>query len=134
MSDFTPTPTPTPPQADPVGLLISRDLFFTSKVTGTAQALGRKIVTAPGPALVASQIEKHNPQLILIDLADHALANTAFLARLRELAPRATLVAFGPHVDTHAFDAARHAGCDRVLARSKFTNELADLLDQLLPQ
>jgi len=39
---------------------------------------------------------------------------------LRERAPTALIVAFGPHVDEAALSAARAAGADRVLPRSRF--------------
>jgi hypothetical protein len=37
-------------------------------------------------------------------------------------------VAYGSHVDTESLRAARAAGCDRVLPRSKFIEELPSAL------
>jgi len=37
-------------------------------------------------------------------------------------------VAFGSHVDTEALAAARAAGCDPVMPRSKFSMELHELI------
>jgi hypothetical protein len=37
-------------------------------------------------------------------------------------------VAFGPHVDANALVAAKAAGCQVVMPRSKFSAELPDLL------
>jgi CheY-like chemotaxis protein len=117
------------PASPPTGLLVCRDLFFTAKVTGTAQALGLKVVTAPGPSVIQAQIERHHPRLILLDLADERLRDPEVLARVRALAgPEVTLLAFGPHVDTAAFEAAHAAGWDRVIARSRFTAELPEIL------
>ena len=39
-------------------------------------------------------------------------------------------MAFGSHVDTEALAAARAAGCDPVMPRSKFTAELAKLIER----
>jgi len=41
-------------------------------------------------------------------------------------------VAYGSHVDKARLDAARAAGCDEVLPRSKFSAELPDLLRRYL--
>jgi hypothetical protein len=59
--------------------------------------------------------------LVLVDLARHASA----IAEVRRVAPDARVVTFGPHVDDGAFDAARAAGADVVLARSRFFHDVA---------
>ena len=54
-----------------------------------------------------------------------ALDLPAFLAALKEACPAMpSVVAFGSHVDAERLRAARAAGCDRVLPRSKFVEEL----------
>ncbi|CAN5706813.1 hypothetical protein BH20ACT2_BH20ACT2_12850 [soil metagenome] len=40
----------------------------------------------------------------------------------------ARVIGFGSHVEREVLDAARAAGCDEVLARSKFFGRLAELL------
>jgi hypothetical protein len=54
--------------------------------------------------------------VVLVDLARHAPKVRA----LRELAPTARIIAFGPHVDTEASDQALADGADVVLPRSRF--------------
>ena len=54
--------------------------------------------------------------VVLVDLARSGDA----IAAVRQAAPGARLVAFGPHVDDAGADAARAAGADLVLARSRF--------------
>lgn len=54
--------------------------------------------------------------VVVVDLARHAGAIEA----VRAAAPDALVVAFGPHVDADAMEAARAAGADRVLPRSRF--------------
>ena len=65
----------------------------------------------------------------VIDLHAEGLDLPALLAGLREACPAMpTTVAFGSHVEAETLRAARQAGCDRVLPRSKFVEELeADL-------
>ncbi|MGZ3385055.1 MAG: hypothetical protein ACXWNF_09120, partial [Isosphaeraceae bacterium] len=42
--------------------------------------------------------------------------------------PATAFVAFGSHVDTEALAAARAAGCDPVMPRSKFSADLPELI------
>ncbi len=53
---------------------------------------------------------------VVVDLGRHAAA----VGAVRRLAPDAFIVAFGPHVDGPVLEAARSAGADRVLPRSRF--------------
>ncbi len=54
--------------------------------------------------------------VVVVDLARFG----ADLPRLRAMLPSARLVCFGPHVEEAAADAARAAGADVVLPRSRF--------------
>ena len=114
----------------PTALLYSRDLIFTSKITGTAAALSRKVHVAGGVERAAAIADAHPPALLLIDLTAGVTAES--LASLRALAPRATSMAFGPHVDVSTLDLARRAGIEHVLPRSKFAAELPDILRRYL--
>ncbi len=131
-------PDPTPPEVGsgpvgPAGLLLCRDLIFTSKVTGTARALGLRMMTAGTVPLAMSMIEQWRPRAVLVDLAASDLAAPPALIALRRLAgPETTFLAFGSHVDVDALDSARASGCDPVLPRSQFTAQLPDLLRRLL--
>ncbi|WP_165221811.1 response regulator [Aquisphaera insulae] len=117
----------------PIGLLLGRDLIFTSKVTGTARALGRRVMVAGTPGLAASMIEEWRPAVVFVDLAAGDLVTPEALVAYQSLAgPGTPFVAFGSHVDTEALAAARAAGCDRVMPRSAFTQELPDLIRRYL--
>ncbi|MCJ7437949.1 MAG: DNA-binding response regulator [Acidimicrobiia bacterium] len=54
--------------------------------------------------------------VVVIDLARHGDA----VATVRQASPDAFIVAFGSHVDDEQLLAARAAGADRVLPRSRF--------------
>ena len=60
---------PSPEGPEPAGLLLSRDLIFTSKVTGTARALGRRVLVAGNSALAAAMIGQCRPKVVFVDLA-----------------------------------------------------------------
>jgi hypothetical protein len=122
-----------PPGASPPGILLSRDLIFTTKVTGTARALGQRVLVAGELGLAAAMIEQWKPRVVFVDLAAGDLAQPAALLAFQKLAGGATpFVAFGSHVDTAALDAARAAGCAAVLPRSRFSAELPELIRRYL--
>ena len=124
-------PDPTP--GGPAGLLLSRDLIFTSKVTGTARALGHRVLVAGDAALASAMIEQWRPRVVFVDLAAGDLVGPPALTASRELAaPGARFVAFGSHVDSAGLAAAATAGCDPVLPRSRFSAELPELIRRYL--
>ena len=100
-----------PPDASsPPGILLSRDLIFTSKVTGTARLLGRRVLVAGDVSLASAMIAQWQPRVVFVDLAAGDLVQPAALLAFQKLAAPATpFVAFGSHVDTAALAAARAA-------------------------
>ena len=60
-------------------------------------------------------------EVVIIDLARDATQ----VAEVRAAMPRARIVCYGPHVDDDAADAARVAGADVVLPRSRFFRDPA---------
>jgi len=117
---------PTP--AGPAGLLLSRDLIFTTKVVGTARALGLVVVSAGNAALASAMLQQWTPEAVFVDLAAGDLVAPSALAVYRAQAAGTAFVAFGSHVDAAALQAARDAGCEEVMPRSRFSAELPDLL------
>src|SRR4051812_17545856 len=92
-----------PPGAGPTGILLSRDLIFTSKVTGTARELGHRVLVAGSPALASAMIEQWRPRVVFVDLAAGDLVAPGALVAYQALAGTGTpFVAFGSHVDTEA--------------------------------
>jgi hypothetical protein len=117
------------PERTPAGIVVGRDLWFTSKVTGTASDLGYRMRVADNPGMVRRLIEELRPPVILVDLTAGDLAAPPALGEYRQLAgPAAWLVAVGPHVDAKSLAAARAAGCQLALPRSKFSADLPALL------
>jgi len=116
------------PGQEPAGLLLSRDLIFTSKITGTARELGHRVMVAGNTALAVSMIEQWKPVVVFVDLAAGELVSPPALMAYQNATPGTPFVAFGSHVDTIALEAARAAGCDPVMPRSKFSAELPELI------
>jgi CheY-like chemotaxis protein len=108
-----------------IGLLLSDDLIFTSRVTGTARSLGLTIKAARSADALLALARQECPACVLLDLANPSLAVPALLRQLVEAcSPRPRVVAYGSHIDAPGLRAAREAGCDLVLPRSKFVEDL----------
>jgi hypothetical protein len=111
------------------GILLSRDLIFTSKVQGTAKALGYTLEVIGDVRKAKTAIESLHPHVIFIDLTAGKLSSPDTVSDYVKLAgPEVWLVAFGPHVDEEALANAKTAGCQVVLPRSKFADRLPALM------
>ncbi len=129
MSD---SPLPVAPIA--TGILICRDLIFTSKVTGTAQALGLRVGVVGSQDAVLKLLAEHPRRVILADLTAGDAVSPSALKLYKQASPQTALVAFGSHVDTASLAAATAAGCDVVMPRSRFSGELPQILKTYLAE
>ena len=112
-------------------LLISGDLFFSSKITGTAEQLGLRVDVEGNAEQACQRAAASHYRCLLLDLAMPNLAVANVMASLPgENRPR--VIAFGSHVNTVRLEEARAAGCDEVMARSRFSQTLPELLKQCL--
>ena len=111
----------------PHGLLLTRDLFFSSKVTGTATVLGLRINIVSSIATLAEAAAAKECRCVLIDLECQGMSAADIVAALpTDNRPR--LIGFGSHVLTALFDSAQAAGFDELLSRGQFTADLPRLL------
>ena len=109
----------------PLGLLLSDDLIFTSRITGTARAGGLTVRTARSAQELAALAGQRCPTCVLLDLGNPGLDVPELLGKLRTACPHMPrVVAYGSHVDAAGLRAARDAGCDIVLPRSAFVEQL----------
>jgi CheY-like chemotaxis protein len=117
----------------PPGLLLSDDLIFTSRITGTAGSLGLTVKAARSADALLEMARQQPPDGVIVDLANPGLDVPELLRRLREVCPvMPRVTAYGSHVDAAGLKAARDAGCDLVLPRSAFVEKLPqDLPDWL---
>ncbi len=109
-----------------VGLLISPDLFFTSKVTGTAQALGLRVDSVDDVATAASRLQAGGVGCILLDLVAPRVSVADLVAAMPDSA-RVPVIAFGSHVNVELLESARLAGAE-VMPRSQFSAALPKIL------
>jgi CheY-like chemotaxis protein len=117
----------------PVGLLLCDDLIFTSRIVGTAQALGLSVKPARDTAALQELAKGQTPGGVIVDLANPGLDIGSLLTWLRHhCQPPPRVVAYGSHVEVQTLKRAREAGCDLVLPRSKFVEELPRKLPEWL--
>ena len=102
------------------------DLFFQMKVAETAKHLGLELkVAANGDALLA--LLESAPKLVIVDLNARSQPIRA-IERVRASKNGVRVVGFLSHVQTDLAARARAAGCDEVMPRSSFTQNLAAIL------
>jgi CheY-like chemotaxis protein len=111
-------------------LLLSPDLMVQSRV---AAAAGRAEIPAPriwGGREIPAIEDTARIRLVLIDLSSPGLDVKKTVAAVRERLTGASIVAFGPHVQMAKLEAARDAGCDRVISRGQLDRDIQAILKQ----
>jgi CheY-like chemotaxis protein len=109
------------------------DLFFAAKIRATAEQLGVAVEFARDPDALFAAAQHDPPALIIADLQAQRLDPFALVSRLKsdEQLRSVRVVGFFSHVETELQRRAHEAGFDRVLPRSVFTKELAELLREI---
>jgi CheY-like chemotaxis protein len=112
----------------PSALFLCDDLLFASRITGEARALGLTVKPARSLEQLLDLARQEAPSCVLLDLAFPGLDLSDLFRRVTEACPSPPRVAaYGSHVDTARLQAARAAGCDPVLPRSKVIEEVPRL-------
>ncbi|QDV12119.1 hypothetical protein CA51_19950 [Rosistilla oblonga] len=108
-------------------LLLSTDLFFASRIKSAAVEAGYEM--SMGKSIEKVTL-KEGLQVVIVDLSTTGSTVEAIAQHVREQAPSARLVAFGPHVQTGRLAAAREAGFDVVLTRGQLDHGLGQLFSE----
>ncbi|MFO0880505.1 MAG: hypothetical protein U0840_24430 [Gemmataceae bacterium] len=109
------------------GLHLCDDLIFTSRVTGTATALGLGVQSVRTLPTLLDRAAQLAPVCVILDLHFSGMDLPTLVEQLRQHGV-ARIVGYGSHVEVETLRAARLAGCDPVWPRSKFVDELAQAL------
>lgn len=102
------------------------DLFFQMKVAETAKQLGLDFKVASNAEGLVPLLEPPT-KLVIVDLNSRNQP-VATIARVRATQKELRVVAFLSHVQTQLAAEARAAGCQEVMPRSVFTQNLAAIL------
>ena len=102
------------------------DLFFQMKLAETAKHLGVEVKVASNHEALQSLLT-NDPKLVIVDLNSHSQPLAA-IEKLRQMQKDVRVVGFLSPVQVELAGPAKAAGCDEVLPRSSFTQNLASIL------
>lgn len=113
--------------------LFIEDLFFFAKINETARKLGIKVAFVKNdPETLAKIIEapeEERPSLIVFDLNNTAAKPMALIPKIKSKLKRGTsIIGFLSHLQGDLKAKAVEAGCDIVMPRSAFSQNLPTLL------
>jgi DNA-binding NarL/FixJ family response regulator len=108
------------------------DLFFLAKIQQTAKVVGATLVKVD-PRGGSWAIAEAQPQAIILDLGSRSLPVVDLIRSLKADPGTQSMriVGFASHVEAQLIADAKAAGCDAVMARSAFTQQLPNLLRSL---
>ncbi len=111
-------------------IAVVSDLIFATKISGTAHAVGINTMIVSTTKALGAALDAGDVGLVIVDMS---LADGEASAALQSVAShpsRPTSVAFYSHVQSELREAAEQAGADLIMARSKFNEQLPQLLRQ----
>lgn len=111
-------------------LAVLDDLMFTSKIKTTARQLGVTVDFARSADAALAEMRKAAPSLVIFDLNNPRINPLGIVATMKADPALAGVptVGYASHVQVDVIQAARQAGVGDVMARSAFTEQLAEIL------
>jgi CheY-like chemotaxis protein len=110
-------------------LALVADLFFNAKITGAAKRAGMKVEFAKDEKELLEKAESQ-PAVIILDLnfaAAHPIQLISTLKNDPEL-KRTSVLGYLSHVQGELKQKAHESGCDIVMAKSAFSQNLPQIL------
>ncbi len=106
------------------------DLLFRSKISETAERAGVEVAFPRNPEKLLDALRASPPDLLVVDLNSARFEPLELLRIVKSdgALRGVTTVGFLSHVQGDLALAAREAGCDRVMARSAFVENLPRVL------
>jgi PleD family two-component response regulator len=113
-------------------LAVLDDLMFTSKIKTTARQLGVEVAFVRSADAAFAEMQKATPSLVILDLNNPRTDPLGIVAAMKQDPALASIptVGYASHVQTDVIAAARRAGVGDVMARSAFTQQLPEILQQ----
>lgn len=106
------------------------DMFFSSKIRATAEALGIEISFPRTKEALTEKVRNRRPDLLLVDLHNQRLDPIDLVRSLKadEAMREIPVLGFFSHVQAELQQEARTAGYDQVMPRSVFARDLGKIL------
>ena len=110
-------------------LAVLEDLFFTVKINESAKRAGLGIAFLKSEHDVLEQA-KHHPTLIIVDLNFHGIDPLKLIRTLKadQHTKGINLMGYLSHIQGELKQQAQEAGCNMVMARSAFSQNLPIIL------
>lgn len=117
------------PQQHKKVLAVVSDLFFSVKITDAAKRAGMDVELVKDPHELMIKA-KDKPNVIIFDLNFEDAQPLQLIAKLKASAEfkGVSLIGYLSHVQGELKQAAQEAGCDMVMARSAFSQNLHQIL------
>ncbi|HXG36694.1 MAG TPA: response regulator [Dehalococcoidia bacterium] len=110
-------------------LTLENDLLFSSFIREVGERMGCSVTIADDLETFRGRQESSGASLLIIDLGFPGLDIAALVSEARRRNGVA-VIAFGRHTEGKLLQAARQAGCEEVLPRSSFVEELPSLVEK----
>jgi hypothetical protein len=128
-----PDPEPLPMREDATSRIFAfvDDLFFQAKIQETARKLNVKLEFVKTEADLTDKIKlngEEKPSLIIFDLNHNTVKPLTLIPKLKSKLKKTSVIGFLSHVQGDLKQKAHEVGCDMVLPRSAFSQNLPQLL------
>jgi CheY-like chemotaxis protein len=128
-----PEPEPLPMREDATSRIFAfvDDLFFQAKIQETARKLNVKLEFVKSEADLTDKIKlngEEKPSLIIFDLNNNSVKPLTLIPKLKSKLKKTSVIGFLSHVQGDLKQKAHEVGCDMVLPRSAFSQNLPQLL------
>lgn len=110
-------------------LALVTDMIFATKITSTAKAVGVDLAIVRTLDALREKLNG-DVSLVLIDMNADGVDATAAIAAAGSAPSSPHVLAYLSHVQTDLAEAARNAGADQILPRSKFSIDLPAILQE----
>jgi PleD family two-component response regulator len=106
------------------------DLFFSSKIREAAKTLDIDLEFVKKPDGFRDKISTEKPSLIIFDLNSRAGSPVEIIKKIKSTneLKHIPVIGFLSHVQIELKKEADRAGCDLVIPRSRFSNDLREIL------
>ena len=110
-------------------LAVVSDLFFTVKINDVAKRVGMQVEFVKDEQTLLEKAHA-KPTLIIFDLNIHGVHPLNLISRMKSKPElkKISLIGFVSHVQGELKQKAHEAGCDIVMARSAFSQNLPQIL------
>ena len=130
-SPAEPEPLPLRDDANSRIFVFVDDLFFMAKIQETARKLNVKVEFVKAEKDLLDKIKQNGeekPSLIIFDLNNANVKPLSLIPKLKARLKKTSIIGFLSHVQGDLKQKAHEVGCDMVLPRSAFSQNLPQLL------